>query len=276
MTQSKTGRLLVAAAMALAAAALLAPAAQAAETAPGYEQFSGCPTSAESPGTPICVRSDVTGGHLKTGSKTVPIEHPLALSGAVDFSLEGFTAGPEGGLSKVKQKVPGGVIGLTGLTWLLELFGSEALTLYATTELAGAPTEFTFSTVTLPIKVHLTNPAGLLGNNCYLGSDSSPIVLHNTTGTTEPPEGFEPLTGKEATLSEDAETGILHFDNGTYVDNTFPVPGANGCKLYLFGFIPISINGLVNEQASLPSAAGNNEAVQDFSIELVNRELVYP
>jgi hypothetical protein len=276
MSQSKAARLLGAAVAALLAVALFAPAAQAAETAPGYEQFSGCPTVAENAETAICVRSDVTGGHLQMGKKTVPIENPLVLSGGVNFGLEGFAAGPEGGLSKTPQKVPGGVIGLTGLTWLLEFFGSEALTLYATTELAGVPTGFTFETVTLPIKVHLTTPSGVLGNTCYIGSLSNPIVLHNTTGTTNPPPPNEPITGKEAEFFEDTETGILHFSNGTYVDNSFAVPGASGCVLKLFGFIPISLNGFVNEQAGLPSPAGTNEAVQDFSIELVNRELVYP
>jgi hypothetical protein len=268
--------LLGAAAAGLMAVALLAPAAQAAETAPNYEQFNGCPTPAESPATPICVRSDVTGGHLQMGSKTVPIENPLVLQGGVDFEFEGFTPGPEGGLSPTAQKVPGGVIGLTGLTWLLEFFGSEALTLYATTELAAAPSDFTFSTVTLPIKVHLTNPAGLLGNNCYIGSNSNPIVLNNTTGTTEPPPPNEPISGVEAEFSEDPELAILSFTGGTYVDNSFAVPGASGCVLKLFGFIPISVNGLVNEQAGLPSPAGTNEAVQEFDIELALQELVYP
>jgi len=276
MHQSKSlARLLGAAFVALLAVALLAPAAQADETAAGYEQFSGCPTPTQSPSTPICVRSDVTGGHLQVGSKNVPIENPLVLSGAVNEEFEGFTAGPTGGLSKTAQKVPGGVLGLTGLTWLLEFFGSEALTLYATTELAGVPSDFTFATVTLPIKVHLTTPSGVLGNNCYIGSVSNPIVLHNTTGTTNPPPPNEPITGKEAEFSED-ELGILHFSNGTYVDNSFAAPGASGCVLKLFGFIPISLNGFVNEQSGLPAAAGTNETVQDFSIELVLQELVYP
>lgn len=275
MTQSRTvARLLGAIACSLLAIALFASAAQAAKTAPGFERFSGCPTPAESPSTPICVRSDVTGGHLLMGSKNVPIENPLILSGGVDLSLEGFTAGPEGGLSKTKQKVPGGVIGLTGLTWLLEFFGSDALTLYAVTELTGPPTGFTFGTVTLPIKVHLINTAGLLGNNCYVGSNSSPIVLHNTTGTTSPPPPNEPITGVEPEFGE--EGPVVFAKNGTYVDNSFAVPGANGCVLNLFGFIPISINGLVNEQAGLPSAAGHNEAVQNFSVELVSQEVVYP
>jgi len=275
MTQSKTARLLGAAITALLAVALLAPAAPAAETAPGYEQFNGCPTPEESPETPVCIRSDVTGGHLQMGSKNVPIENPLVLSGAVDLEFEGFTAGPEGGLSKTPQKVPGGVLGLTGLTWLLEFFGSEALTLYATTELTGPPSGFTISTVTLPIKVHLTTPSGVLGNNCYIGTDSNPIVLHNTTGTTNPPPPNEPISGKFPKISED-ELGILHINEGIYVDNSFAVPGASGCVLKLFGFIPISLNGFVDEQAGLPSPAGTNEAVQDFNIQIVPQTFVYP
>ncbi|HEX3174315.1 MAG TPA: hypothetical protein VHQ43_08880 [Solirubrobacterales bacterium] len=275
MIQSKTlAKLLTAAGSALLALALLAPMAQAAKTAPGYEQFSGCPTAAESPGTPICIRSDVTGGHLTMGKKTVPIENPLTLSGGVNEAFEGFTAGPEGGLSKTPQKIPGGVIGLTGLTWLLEFFGSEALTLYGTTELAGIPSNFTFETVTLPIKVHLTNPSGLLGSSCYVGSNTNPIVLHLTTGTTKPPEGTKPLTGKSPEFGEEGE--IVFARNGTYVDNTFPVPGASGCQMKLFGFININLNPLVNEQAGLPSPAGKNESVQDFDLEFTLRSNVYP
>ncbi len=276
MTQSKTiARLLTAAGAAILALALLAPMAQAAKTKPGYERFNGCPTSAESAESVICIRSDVTGGHLQFGSKTVPIENPLVLSGGVNGSFQEFVAGSEGGLSKVKQKVPGGVIGLTGLTWLLEFFGSEALTLYGTSELAGVPSEFTFESVTLPIKVHLTNPAGLLGNNCYVGSTSSPITLHLTTGTTNPPPPNKPITGKFPEFVEDEVLEINHLNNGIYVDNSFSVPGATGCELKLFGFIPISLNGFVNEQAELPSPAGKNESVQDFSLEFTLRSHVY-
>jgi hypothetical protein len=276
MTQSRTLSGLFAALVAgIAALAFLAPAASAAETAPGYEQFAGCPTEAESPSSVICNYSIVKGGHLQMGSKTVPIENPLELSGGVNEDFEEFMAGPEGGLTKVKQKVPGGVIGLTGLTWLLEFFGSDALTLYATTELAGPPTGFNFESVTLPIKVHLTTPSGVLGSTCYIGSNSSPIVLKVITGTTNPPEPNEPISGQSPELSVD-ELGILHADNGVFVDNSFSAPAANGCVLKLFGFIPISLNGFVNSQAGLPSPAGTNETVQEIDIAFVNRELVYP
>jgi hypothetical protein len=274
MIQSKTlARLLCMAGMAILAAALFAPVAQAKEEPnPGFEQFRGCPRPEEKVMV-FCVRSDVTGGHLQMGKKTVPIENPLKLTGGTNGSFEEFTANSEGGLSKVKQKVPGGVLGLTGLTWLLEFFGSEALTLYAVTELAGIPSNFTFGTVTLPIKVHLETPSGVLGKNCYIGSTGTPIVLNNTTGTTNPPPPNKPITGVEGEF-EATET-IVYFRNGTYVDNAFAVPGASGCTLTLFGFIPISLNSFVNSQAGLPSPAGTNEAVQEIDIEISSQELVY-
>lgn len=277
MTQSKTlARLLTAALAAIAVLALLAPVASAkTEPAEGYKQFSTCPDKGESSSSVICIRSDITGGHLNVGKKSVPIENPLTLGGGVNEEFEEFTPGPGGGLSLVKQKVPGGVLGLTGLTWLLEFFGSEALTLYAETELAGSPTGFTFSSVTIPIKVHLTTPSGILGSTCYIGSNSNPIVLSLITGTTKPPAPNKPISGVEPKLSIDGK-GIVHLENGTFVDNSFSAPGASGCVLKLFGFIPISLNSFVNQQSGLPAAAGTNEAVQEFDIEFTSRGNVYP
>jgi hypothetical protein len=275
MTQSRTLAGTLAAIAALVVAMALAPVASA-EPAPGYEQFFGCPTSEENPEITSCIRSDVTGGHLQTGSKTVPIENPLEINGGVNEALEGFDFNSQGGLSKVKQKVPGGVIGLTGLTWLLEFFGSNALTLYAETELAGTPSNFNFDSVTLPIKVHLTTPSNVLGNSCYIGSNSNPIVLNLITGTTNPPPPNEPITGVEPEFAIDEELEILKLTNGTYVDNEFAVPGASGCVLKLFGFIPISLNSFVNSQAGLPSPAGKNESVQEFDLELTAQANVYP
>lgn len=123
------------------------------------------------------------------------------------------------------------------------------------------------------MKIKLSNP--ILGNNCYIGSDRNPIVLNNITGTTEPPPPNEPITGKAPELGIDFETGIVSFTDGEFVDNSFAAPGANGCKLVLFGFIPISINGLVNEQSGLPAAAGTNETRQEFDLESVESSLVY-
>jgi hypothetical protein len=275
MVQSKRFTLLAVLGAAIMMLGVLVSSASAAETAPGYEQFAGCPTEEESPESVICVRSDVPSGNLEVGNKELPIENPLTIVGGLNVQLQNFRYNDEGGFLPVAQKVPGGVLGLTGLTWLLEFFGSEALTLYATTELAGEPTNFTVQTVTLPLKVHLTNPGGLLGSTCYLGSDSEPMTLNLTTGTTEPPPPNEPITGVKPKVSV-GEDEIIKYSNGTYVDNSFAAPGVNGCKLVLFGFIPISINGLIDEISELPSPAGTNTAVENFNLEIVGRELVYP
>lgn len=260
---------------AIMAMAVLVPAAQATTPAKGYEQFAGCPSPSENPSVKLCVRNEITGGYFKMGNKEVPIEKKMTLSGGVDQEFNNFVANSKGGLSAVKQKVPGGVIGLTGLTWLLELLGSEALTLYAVTELAGTPDVNPFhEPITLPIKVHLIN--SVLGNNCYVGSNSNPITLNLITGTTSPPPPNKPITGKAPETGFEFERGIFEAKNGVFVDNSFAAPGASGCVLTLFGFIPISINGLVNSASGLPSAAGTNATSQNFNIEATGSENVYP
>lgn len=260
---------------AIMALALMAPAVMAKTPAPGYGQFAGCPSIEENPVVTGCLNSVITGGNFKMGNKNVPIEKPFTLSGGYDGITGAFYYNSKGGLSKVKQKVPGGVIGLTGLVWLAEFLGVEALTLYATTELAGKPQPLA-EPAFLPIKVHLENSTGVLGPNCYVGSTSSPINLFLTTGTTSPPPPNTPITGKEPEDKFDEKTEILHLNNGIFVDNSFSAPGASGCVLTLFGFIPISINGLVNTQSGLPAPAGTNETKQNFDIELVSALNVYP
>ncbi len=257
---------------AIMALALMAPAAMAKTPAPGYTQFAGCPSAEEKAGITGCLRVDIKSGNFKMGSKNVPIEKPMTLSGGyTEFGA--FSYNSKGGLTKVKQKVPGGVIGLTGLTWLAEFLGIEALTLYATTELAGNPQPLA-EPAYLPIKVHLENSA--LGSNCYVGSTATPISLFMTTGTTSPPPPNTPISGKEAEFVFNETTEIYKGSNGTFVDNSFAAPGASGCVLTLFGFIPISINGLVNSQSGLPSPAGKNETKQNFDLELVSAAKVYP
>lgn len=258
-------KLLGAATAAIMAVALMAPMAQAATPAPGYSQFAGCPSPAENPAISACIHGLVKSGFVKLGSKEVPIEKPINLSGGTDEFLENFAANSKGGLEVVKQKVPGGVVGLTGLTWLLELLGSEALTLYAAAEAAGQPQLHSFNSVTLPVRVHLIN--NVLGNNCYVGSFTNPIIWNLNTAT---PPGI-PV---KITFSESPE--IVFAKGGKFVDKTFSAPGASGCVLTLFGFIPISINGLVNTQSGLPAASGKNETQQNIDQELASSTVVYP
>jgi hypothetical protein len=262
-------------AAALLTVAMIAPLAQAETPAPGYSQFAGCPSKkSENPNITSCIRSVISGGHFDMGNKEVPITKPIILSGGTNPEGEEFSFTSSGGLSKARQKVPGGVVGLTGLDWLVEFLGLEALELYATTELAGTPVITSTENVTLPIKVHLENVA--LGSKCYVGSTSSPIMLHLITGTTSPPGPNKPITGKQPEFLFEPSTHILHGNNGIFVDNSFAAPAASGCVLTLFGFLPISLNGIVDLASGLPSEAGHNETVQNYSLETVANRFVYP
>jgi len=258
----------------LSAIAMCAPLAQAATPAKGYEGFAGCPSPVENPAVTACLRSVVRSGHFQMGSKNVPITNPIVLSGGTDENLKGFSFNSKGGLTPVKQTVPGGVIGLTGLDWLVNFLNIEQLKLYAVTELAGTP-DFSGEALSLPIKVHLINP--VLGNGCYVGSSSNPIKLNLTPGTTSPPPPNSPISGAPPKKVEtDPTLSIFRTFETTLVDNAFAAPGASGCVLTLLGFIPINLNGLVNIESSLPSPAGTNETVQVADLELAPREAVYP
>jgi hypothetical protein len=259
----------------LAIAAVVATSASAREPAPGYGAFAGCPGPEEVPNMEVCLTTTITGGHFQMGSKNVPIKHPMTLSGGVQAG-DHFVFNSKGGLTPVKQLVPGGVIGLTGLDWLVNFLNVEALQLYAVTELAGTPGNPLFDEpFKLPIKVHLINPA--LGSHCYVGSNSNPIMLEMTDYTTNPPPPNHPITGRVPELELDpALPGVIDATNGEFVDNSFAAPGATGCVLTLLGFIPISINGLVNSQSGLPAPAGTNETVQDFKGQLAFYPYVYP
>jgi hypothetical protein len=274
MKLKRNAKLLTAVAGVIVAFAMVSPAAQAGTPNTGYTQFAGCPDPfLEDATISTCIRTDVTGGNFKMGNKNVPITKTITLVGGVKSDLSGFKYNSEGGLRPAKQQVPGGVIGLTGLDWLVNFLNVEALQLYAETELAGTPVLHNLNNVTLPIKVHLINP--VLGSKCYVGSSSSPITLQLTTGTTSPPAPNTPITGKEATPSFDPVLEIFHNNNGIFVDNSFAAPGANGCTLTLFGFLPINIDGLINVASGLPSAAGKNETKQNFNLEVTNSEFVY-
>jgi hypothetical protein len=272
MRSRRQAKLLIAVGGALAAMAMLSPAAQAETPNVNYEQFAGC----ESPFTEnseitTCIRSVITGGNFKMGNKNVPIANPITITGGVNTELLNFSYNSEGGLAKVKQPVPGGLVGLTGLDWLVNFLNVEQLKLYAVTELAGTPTFIDLNHVTLPIKVHLVNP--VLGEKCYVGSNTSPITLNLSTGTTSPPPPNKPITGQEPETSFDPVLEIFKGKNGIFVDNSFAAPGASGCVLNLG--IPVPIDAVVNLASGLPSAAGTNETKQNFELELVNSEFVY-
>jgi hypothetical protein len=168
--------------------------------------------------------------------------------------------------------IPGGLIGITGLDWLINLLPGNLLKVYARPQLAGTPSNPNADPLSLPLKVKLENP--LLSGNCYIGSNSNPIPLVLTTGTTNPPPPNTPITGAFGTPSVGPGYPIIRITDRELVDNSFAAPAAQGCDLLLPGFG--LIDAVVNLQAGLPAAAGTNEARQVADAALANVLQVYP
>jgi hypothetical protein len=207
-----------------------------------------------------CLYGETLEGEFKLGSKTTPIVNPTILQGGLAYiGTETLPMIPPRfgaeELSKVSQPLPGGLTGLT------EIVGGPV---NATAELAGTPIVTAVflgfghdTAVELPIKVHLENE--LLGPNCYIGSDAEPVVLKLTDGTTKPPAGTEPISGKIGTNEGRDKGRLIAFINNTLVDNTFAVPAAKNCGTN--ALLEPVITAAVNVGAGLPAAPGVSRAV---------------
>jgi hypothetical protein len=261
--------------------AMLIPTASASAALEGeYAKFKTCPLA--NANVKACVYAESTSGTFTMGKKSVPIVNPVVLKGGAEFlSGEGlfgplkFIAPTDGQtLSKTPQPVPGGLTGIVAPSWwpqiLKDLFNetiNNGFTgVQATVELAGPASSVNlnvpntvFGTGTalgMPVKVKLSNP--FLGSSCYIGSNSNPIQLNLTTGTTSPPPPNKPISGNPGEFSTVDEGAIVVLSKNRLVDNSFAAPGANGCGGILFSWL---VDPFVNSIVGVPSAAGTNTAI---------------
>jgi len=249
----------------------------------GFAVFAQCPL-----GTPHmngCIYSPTESGYVTIGKQEVPIVNTQVLQGGLlreeETFIKQFVAAKNGEtLTKTAQKVPGGLSGLVNCTkignFLLRIsceaiFENGLTGVNATTELAAPASTIYLNSaaeaigegtaLNLPVKVKLENP--LLGSECYIGSNSSPINIDLTTGATSGGP-----TGKPGTQSTSEEGKILTISGVSLVSNTFSAPGASGCGL--LGLL----DGIINEKLGLPSAAGKNVAVLNGKVEIANSKAV--
>jgi len=254
-----------------------------------YTRFEKCPyTNTE---VKRCITSYTESGEVILGSKTVPILNKTTLQGGLGkFNEEtGFTPffAPTSGdaLSKTPQNVPGGLLGIVPeakqpalVKALIKFFFENSLTgLNSTLELAKPATEIKVSQLHLseelgtalemPLKVHLENP--FLGNNCYVGSSSSPVIWKLTTGPTSPPAPNKSIKGF-AGFAELLEEGrVVENKETKLVDNAFSAPAATGCG----GIISFLVNPIVNGSLGT-TTAGHNTAILNNTINLASSAAV--
>jgi len=276
----RSGRLRTAAA-ALGAGSLLAalgaaPASAASAPTGLYTGMGTCPLSSSALQDPNngavgCVVAVVNGGSFTIGSHvvTIPASSPVTTKFGVYWPNNGPTATfPDGNSTEIFSTVaPTDGKELTAAPLDVPIpgianFWPGVTSAITQIELAGPITDFaplaageSYPVFKLPIKLHLEN--AFLGPNCYVGSNSAPIVLQPTTGTTTPPPPNKPITGDPGSINFNNDPNgfsdaIVGFTGATLVDNSLSVPGASGCG-------PLgAFNWIVNLLFGLPSAAGNN------------------
>jgi hypothetical protein len=302
----------------MTAMALIVPMAALASASPAmaepkgiFKIFNQCPT--EVPGVTLCNYNKTTGGEFKLGKTTVPIKEVTIIqqggyipTGNPENEREfyGYPAKNGESISKTALNVPGGLLDLIDCEEItgsggFETFVREACKktfehgvteVTATTELAANATdpvifneaalaEEVGIAVTLPVRVHLKNT--FLGNSCYIGSESSPLKLHLTTGATSlasPPAGWKSIhgaKGKPETLKEDG-LRTLRITGNSLVDNTFAAPGSEGCgEIEFFGYKYTGfLDSIVNGKLGIPNKAGENTAILNGELNAASAETV--
>lgn len=217
-----------------------------------------------------CLATNSPSGSVKLGNSTLATGATnLQLGVLINTNTSTDTAvAPAGGaIVAAPVQVPGGLLGLmcpSNIPVITQICNSitnsklNALT--ATIQAAGNPSNLNVANafnqgatvVTLPVKIHLSNP--LLGSNCYIGSNSSPIVLDPQTRVV-PPNSSSGTFDPNGTPDPNGTMVAVTLSGGTLADNTFAVPGASGCG-------PLGLADLaVDLKQGLPSPSGNNTLV---------------
>ena len=214
--------------------------------------FYDCPVN--NPRRRACLVSTTTSGEFVIGSKTVTINKTITLQGAISETTNQLVPAADGNtLSKTPLTVPGGLVGI-------ELDGMTEVT--ATAELAG-PVVLELENlgsnnpaVHLPLKVKLDNPA--LGGACYIGSNTEPMTLRVTSGTTNPPPPNKPITGLQG-------GSIFSLDHEQIIVINRQLAGrqlVRGARASTAAApLPPVIDPVVDLDAGLPAAAGKNTAI---------------
>jgi hypothetical protein len=234
-----------------------------------YAVFNDCPLATA--GVTECVYAQFSSGELTLGSLKVPIAHTITLQGGlvVTGMSETFVNTTEGQtLSPIAQEVPGGLLGLPGhgsessaFSIAMELTGSVALN---RGNLAGE----TGTALKLPVRVHLKNV--FLGEACYIGSATSPVVLNLTTGVTSPPKPNLPIHGTAGEHESKEGGNLIVYKNDALVENAFSSPAPKGCG----GIEESLIVPALNSKYGWPAAAGHDTVILKGTSKFASAEAV--
>jgi len=218
---------------------------------------------------------------FKAGTVTVQLKMPVTLRGGIGIgeNEEDTWFGAEG--AETIQATPQVAQPLTKdvNTALLSASELNRYTYYvkvshetkvtATVELAGPASAIKVSVGNLlsetgtafafPVKLKLSNP--FVGPDCYVGSDSKPIIVEFTTGASGA------LQGKSGSTAKQDRNGFdLTVLTDTLVDASFASPGVEGCG------VAGGADAAINSALGLPSPSGQNLAILNGTLKLATAE----
>lgn len=264
---------------ATAAVAVASPVAAAPALAGAWAPLNRCPVDAAAmraaDGIAVvsaCLSSNSATGSIKLGDTTLPTGSTDLQLGLLNRSGVYSIVAPSGSaVVAAPVEIPGGLLGLmcpSDIPLISDIcdrvVDNPLNRVTATIEAAGAPRDFSLANgvgigqpiVTLPVKIKLSNP--FLDPNCYIGSNSNPILLK--PANLARPTGQVVRFNADGTANPTGEMGYLSLSGASQSDSTFAVPGAQGCGL--FGLL----SGAVNLKQGLPSPAGENSLVLNNAV----------
>ncbi|MEV0010535.1 hypothetical protein AB0M10_27790 [Streptomyces sp. NPDC051840] len=217
----------------------------------------------------LCVTSTSPSGTIKLGNTTATTGSTNLQFGVIQHPAEGtYTVVPPaaGSIISGKTTIPGGLLGIMCpsdipvVTAVCGQITNATLNkVTATVESAGTPTEFSLVAgissgpiVKLPVKIRLENP--LLGSNCYIGSNSNPVLLR--PGNLSAPSFTAARFNGDGSANPDEGSMIqIALSGAAQGDSQFTAPKANGCGL---GGI---LSWAIDLKVGLPAGAGTNNLV---------------
>ncbi len=245
-----------------------------------YKPFTNCPLNnpvmhevmdTNGGGVAVCTAGLATSGSITIGTITTPVVQSVDVQfgwfippGDTSFfpaPTVSPLAGPSAILSTKPDLIPQSLttaLGCPSSNATVENICQQAQTrggvynqVFALAQEAGPITNFNLFRWTQPVKFKLINP--LLGNNCYIGSNDSPVVLNpQLSGNPGTQLLFEP----DPAPTVHPDTFVLALLDVNAGDSTFSAPGVLGCGPG--GVANVAVDNALDAGTGLPAASGTN------------------
>jgi hypothetical protein len=222
-------------------------------------------------GVAACTAGNATGGSITIGNITTPVTEAVNVQFGFFIPPEDVNffpapavpplAGPSAILSTKPDLIPESLttaLGCPSSNATVENICQQAQArggvynqVFALAQEAGPITDFNLLSWTQPVKFQLINP--LLGSNCFIGSDFSPVVT-NPSLSLGPGGSIQFESDPAPTVHPD--TVVLALNGAVASDGTFSAPGVTGCGPG--GAANVFVDEALDASSGLPAASGTN------------------